>query len=214
MRIVDLTHTITEDMPVYPGTERPTLRPASTYEADGFRETLLGMYSHTGTHMDAPAHIFPGGRRLDDYPAGHFVGGAVTVDCSSPAPGGLITMAHLAPQASRLERADFVLFRTGWDAFWKEDAYFRGYPCPDAEVMEYLAGAGKKGIGLDSISLDPVDMAHLPNHRRILGLDHTVIIENLANLDQTGSDLFSFYVLPLKFENSDGAPVRAIAVLE
>lgn len=52
MKIVDLTHTIAENMPVYPGTEGPKLTTANTYETDGFKETLLKMYSHTGTHMD------------------------------------------------------------------------------------------------------------------------------------------------------------------
>ena len=54
MKIIDLTHTISEDMPVYPGTEPPVLKPANTYEKDGFRETLLSLYSHTGTHVDPP----------------------------------------------------------------------------------------------------------------------------------------------------------------
>ena len=31
MRVIDLTHTNAESMPVYPGTEPPTLAPASTY---------------------------------------------------------------------------------------------------------------------------------------------------------------------------------------
>lgn len=58
MKIIDLTHTIAEGMPVYPGTEGPSLKQASSYEKDGFKETLMTMYSHTGTHMDAPAHLF------------------------------------------------------------------------------------------------------------------------------------------------------------
>ena len=60
MHVMDLTQTIGETMPVYPGTEQPKLTQTNTIEKDGFKETLLRMYSHTGTHMDAPAHIFPG----------------------------------------------------------------------------------------------------------------------------------------------------------
>ena len=47
MKVIDLTHTIKAGMPVFPGTEPPKLDPASTFEKDGFRETLLTMYSHT-----------------------------------------------------------------------------------------------------------------------------------------------------------------------
>lgn len=46
MKVIDLTHTIRENMPVYPGTEPPKLIPASSYENDGFKETLLQMYTH------------------------------------------------------------------------------------------------------------------------------------------------------------------------
>ena len=69
MKAIDLTHIITEDMPVYPGTEPPKLTPANSYEKDGFKETLLSLYTHTGTHIDPPAHIFPDGRTLDEFPA-------------------------------------------------------------------------------------------------------------------------------------------------
>ena len=50
MTVIDLTHTIREDMPVYPGTEQPRLTTACTVSQCGYRETLLHMYSHTGTH--------------------------------------------------------------------------------------------------------------------------------------------------------------------
>ena len=45
MKMLDLTHCITPEMPVYPGTEPPRLTAACTMERDGFRETLLEMYS-------------------------------------------------------------------------------------------------------------------------------------------------------------------------
>lgn len=201
-------------MPVYPGTDQPIMAPASTFEKDGFRETLLTMFSHTGTHMDAPAHLFPEGKRLDSYPASHFVGLAVTVDCTSLRPGQAIGMACLSPYGKLVDEAEFLLFRTGWGGLWHEKSYFSRYPCPDAEVMDYLAASRKKGVGMDSISLDPTEAVDLPNHRKLLTLDHTVIIENLANLEKTvGMGLFTFCALPLKYENSDGAPVRAIAFL-
>ena len=85
MKMLDLTHCITPEMPVYPGTEPPRLTAACTMEKDGFRETLLEMYSHTGTHMDAPAHMLPSGRTLDDFPAETFAGRGFVVDCRGAA---------------------------------------------------------------------------------------------------------------------------------
>ena len=51
MKMLDLTHCITPEMPVYPGTEPPRLTAACTMEKDGFRETLLEMYSLSLIHI-------------------------------------------------------------------------------------------------------------------------------------------------------------------
>lgn len=77
----ELTHTIRNDMPVYPGTEQPRLTTACTIDQCSYRETLLHMFSHTGTHMDAPAHMLRDGTALDRYDAAKFAGPAVAVDC-------------------------------------------------------------------------------------------------------------------------------------
>ena len=67
-------------MPVYPGTEPPILEEANTITRDGFAEKKLSLFSHTGTHMDAPAHMIPNGRTLDSYPVEEFFGRAVMLD--------------------------------------------------------------------------------------------------------------------------------------
>lgn len=81
MTVIDLTHTIREDMPVYPGTEPPRLTTACTVSQCGYRETLLHMYSHTGTHMDAPAHMMDGAPTLDSFGPDRFVGRGYVLDC-------------------------------------------------------------------------------------------------------------------------------------
>ena len=85
MTVHELTHTIRNDMPVYPGTEQPRLTTACTIDQCGYRETLLHMFSHTGTHMDAPAHMLPSGRTLDDFPAETFAGRGFVLDCRGAA---------------------------------------------------------------------------------------------------------------------------------
>ena len=80
MKVIDLTHTIKENMPVYPGTEPPCLEPANSYEKDGFKETRISMFSHTGTHMDPPAHLFAGRTALDAFGPEQFIGKALVID--------------------------------------------------------------------------------------------------------------------------------------
>ena len=208
MKVYDLTHTIRNDMPVYPGTEQPRLTTACTIEEVGYRETLLHMYSHTGTHMDAPAHMLPDGAALDRYPGEKFVGAAIVVDCRGEKDISLPLL-----QRYDLSGVDFVLFCTGWDKKWGTPAYYENFPCLTAEAAAYLAALPLKGVGEDSISLDPCDSTEFPNHITLMkaGFINT---ENLTGLDALLGRRFTFVTLPLKFENADGCSCRAIAMEE
>lgn len=214
MKIIDLTHVISAEMPVYPGTERPKFEPANTYERDGFKETKLSMYSHTGTHMDPPAHLFAGRTTLDRFNAAQFVGSACVIDCRELRAGERIAMAHVQRNRANADAAEFILFNTGWDRYWGKEEYFGDYPYIDDEVAEYIVKGGKKGVGLDVIGLDPIADEGLTLHRKLLRENAIVIIENLTRLDEVGSGLFTLCALPLKYENADGSPIRAIAILE
>ncbi len=212
MKVFDLTHTISENMPVYPGTETPKLTTARTIRENGFNETLLHMYSHTGTHIDAPAHLFETGAALESFDGTQFVGTAIVIDCSELGKDGCIDMSFIERNRALADKAEFLLFRTGWDEYWGNMAYYSGFPCITGEVADYIVATGKKGVGLDTISIDPIGSASLENHRRILGQGTVVIIENLCNLDKLGGGLFGLIAAPLKFINADGAPARVFAV--
>lgn len=214
MKVIDLTHKITETMPVYPGTEQPKMIPANTYEKDGFKETLLQMFSHTGTHMDPPAHLYAGRTTLDQFPASQFIGKALVIDCRKAKDGELITMEYLKPYGSKTEEADFLLFCLGWDKKWGTQSYFGDYPCIDDEVLEYIMAGEYKGIGFDVIGLDPIADEALTRHNKLFLEKDIVNIENLKNLDQCGDELFSFSCFPLFLENCDGSPIRAVAWFE
>jgi kynurenine formamidase len=213
MRIIDLTYTIAEDMPVYPGTETPKLQITNTYEQNGFKETLLTMFSHTGTHMDAPAHLFADKMTLDHFHVQQFIGTAFVIDCTALSGGDIITMDYINKDRVQADKAEFLLFMTGWGKYWGTEQYFGDYPYIDKEVAQYIIRTHKKGVGLDTIGIDPVADVNLTTHKNLFAKNEMVIIENLTHLEQIGTDIFTFFALPLKYENSDGAPVRAIAVL-
>lgn len=113
MKVVDLTHTVAPDMPVYPGTQPPSFEPANTYERDGFKETSFSMFTHTGTHIDPPAHLYPGRATLDQFPAEQFLGRALVVDCLGLPDGAAITMERLGKYSDLADEADFLLFHLG-----------------------------------------------------------------------------------------------------
>ena len=214
MKVIDLTHVIESKMPVYPGTEPPALKPVAIYEKDGFKETRISMTTHTGTHMDSPAHIYRGMTTLDTFPPEQFIGKALVIDCTSVSEGGLITMDHLTPYGDKVKTADFLLFYLGWDEKWGTDAYFGDYPCIEDSVLDFILAGDYKGIGFDAISIDPIADVNITRHKKLFMNKDIVNIENLCNLGLCGSELFWFSCFPLKLINSDGAPIRAVAWFE
>ena len=212
MKVIDLTHVIHEDMQVFPGTEPPRLTVGNTLEKDGFRETALFLYSHTGTHMDTPAHMLEGAAELDKLPVSTFCGKAAVIPCL----GGKITMEEVNACREMADKAEFIIFHTGWDKYWGKEEYFGTFPVPDAQVIQYAINTGKKGVGIDCMSVDPMDIdptkEEMPNHFMLFRAGK-VIVENLCNLDEASGKMVDFFALPLKYRDADGAPVRAIAIL-
>lgn len=209
MKLIDLTHSIRPGMPVYPKTEPPQFLNATTIERDGFAEKRITLFSHTGTHMDAPAHIIQGGATLDQLPLGQFCGQACVVDVESVR-GRTIGMAALKPYRNLLRQVDFVLLRTGWSNLWNDARYFKGYPVLTLKAAEWISTFKLKGLGIDMISVDREGSTDFPVHRIVLAQNIT-IIENLTNLHALPRMVFSFWCLPLKLEDADGSPVRAAA---
>ena len=153
MAIIDLSHPLSATMPVYPGSAPPEIRAAFTVERDGFAEQWIGLFTHTGTHIDAPAHMLAGAPTLDRLPVGQFFGPARVVDVAA-LPGPEISLALLEARQADLEGAEFVLFHTGWSGKWGQEAYFTGFPVLAPEAARWLCGRGLKGLGFDAISID------------------------------------------------------------
>lgn len=210
MRCIDLTQTIKPGMPVYPGTEPPLISRPCTIEQNGFVERKLTFYSHTGTHLDSPAHIIKEGITLDRLPLEHFFGPAMVIDAAG-IPGQEIPVELLNPLDGK--KVDFVIFHTGWYHKWGEPGYFQGYPVLAPETAHNLAQRGIKGVGIDAVSVDPVHVTDFAIHKILLSAG-LVIIENLTNLKSLAGKEFILYCFPLKIEMADGSPVRAAAVLE
>ncbi|HEY9160830.1 MAG TPA: cyclase family protein [Desulfomonilia bacterium] len=212
-QVIDLSRTISEDMPVYPGTEQPVISNPCTIDGCGFAEKKITLYSHTGTHMDAPSHILRGAPCLEDLGAGHFIGKGAVIDLSRKAvKNHSIELDELLVFKELVTKKQFILLHTGWGKYWGRDNYFKGYPVLSTESAEWLAGFNLRGIGIDMISIDPPDTEDMRIHKIFLSRN-IVIIENLSNLSELTGKNFIFCCFPLKLMNSDGSPARAIAVI-
>jgi kynurenine formamidase len=212
MKLIDLTHSISPKMPVYPGTEPPLFTTGCSIDDNGFLEKKITLYSHTGTHIDAPAHLIKGSNTLNMLSIKHFYGEAFLLNLAD-IKNRTIGIKELEPHRETIRQADFLLIYTGWSLYWGNEKYFSDYHVLSSEAADWLSRFGLKGVGFDTISADKADTRDFPVHKAFLQKD-TIIVENLTNLEKLPRDHFIFSCFPLKFEDADGSPVRAVAIIE
>ena len=211
MKLIDLTHSINNDTPPYPGTESPEVQVVSTIPVDGFQELSVRFYSHTGTHLDCPAHLFPEAMDTQNTPLEQFMGKAAVLDVRDHLEKE-VGLELIQDFMARHDGLDFLILLTGWDKRWGQETYYEGYPVLGKRAAGFLADSDIKGVGVDAVSLDPIGDSELLGHTTILSKGK-IIIENLCNLEKLMDKEFTFCAFPLKFEKGDGSPVRAVAIL-
>ncbi|MEG1603103.1 MAG: cyclase family protein [Cloacibacillus sp.] len=210
MKVIDLGRALEDSMQVFPGDDAPVVE---RLDSCGCRSKKLTLSTHTGTHMDAPAHMLRSGVTLDALAPESFFGFGFIIDVSGCA-GRKIEPADLGLSAAELSAADFLLLRTGFDAKFGTEAYFKNFPVLSARAASFLAEQELKGVGVDAISVDYVESADSPVHQILLGAG-LVIIENLTGLDRLPyKEPFCLTALPMSIKEADGAPARVMAVLE
>ncbi|QCS43541.1 cyclase family protein [Natrinema versiforme] len=209
---VDLSHPIETGMQTYPDDPAVAVRPHATHEDHGVRVDALECGSHTGTHVDAPAHTEPDGKTLEAFPLERFAVDAVRIDCRDlgarePIPADRVPAVD----------ADLAAFWTGWDAHWGTDRYLE-HPYLSPAAAEACVER-EFDVAVDALNPDPTptenagedEPAGFQAHHALLG-DERLILENLTNLESVG-DRFELRAYPLAL-SSDGAPVRAIGIVE
>jgi kynurenine formamidase len=210
VRILDLTHPLSDEMPVYPGLPRPSFAPIARIESDGYAMSRYELLNHIGTHVDAPSHLVAGGDTLDEIALERLICDAVTIDLSAREPGPL-PRAELEPHLEAIRPGDLVFINSGNAVNYGAEAYWTGWSYPDADASRALIERGISGIGFDGPSADPVDTTDYGLHRIWLGAGR-LILENLANLDRLPPRA-PVVIAPMKVSAANGAPVRALALL-
>ena len=207
MRIIDLTHPLNEAMP---GFEIAT---AKRLEVEGWNATTLTLYSHCGTHMDAPRHFLPEGNTLDQQSLDVVVGPALVVDLTPVEPTELITIEHLASVANQVQPGVRLLLRTDWYKRFGTPEYREKLPRISVELANWLADRQVALVGVEPPSVADVNnKQELTEVHQTLFRGQVVIVEGLANLDQIQKPTVQFVALPMKIIGGDGSPVRAIAM--
>lgn len=210
MKLIDLSYEINMDMSTYTKEEIPKIYDLATIEKDGYNEKMLRICTHTGTHIDAPSHMINEGKSIDEFNLNRFLGKALIIDvinCKT------IDINYILKYKEKIKHIDFVVFRTGWERYWKTEMYLRDYPTLTEDAAKWLCNFNIKGIGIDTISIDKFDSIDFEVHNIILSKDK-IVIENLNNLSNIKSEIFTLIATPLKIKSGDASPVRAIAIID
>ncbi|MEM7313486.1 MAG: cyclase family protein [Planctomycetota bacterium] len=207
MRIVDLTLRIDTHMPGV------VISVAKRLEVEGWNATTLSLYSHCGTHMDAPRHFLPQGNTLDQQDLSACVGPARIINVAPAEPRQLLTVADLGDAANEVKAGSRLLFRTDWHKRYGTPAYRDELPRISLELAYWLVERQVALIGVEPPSVADVNNSQeLTEVHQTLFRGNVVIVEGLAHLDQLSQETVEFTALPLKIVGGDGSPVRAIAI--
>ncbi len=215
MNILDLTLTISDKTPTFPGSPHPHFVPWEKIKDDGYNLELLFLSSHTGTHLDAPYHFLEKGSKIHEISLKKLVSEAVLIK-SRKKRNETITKTDIQKfekKHGKIESFSSVVFWTGWQRNLQKDNYFTKNPGLSASAANYLASKKVSLVGIDSPSIDLGTDSKFSVHQ-IFAKKGILIVENLANLEKIKSSKFHLVVLPLKLKGATGSPVRAIAFVE
>jgi len=191
------------------------IEPARTLEKDGWNTTMLHLYSHCGTHMDAPVHFGVGNETIDMISLDKCIGPAWVVDLSGIEARTLIQVGHLGDVAQKLHGGDSLLLRTGWSRYVNEPRYRNELPRVSPELAAWCADRKVRMLGVEPPSVADVNNAEeLTSVHKALFAGGVIVVEGLANLEAIGKDKVMFMAFGLKISGGDGAPARALAIEE
>lgn len=226
--IVDLSHMLSPDFPIWPGFTKAAKETLVTVEENGFYSQQWTFGEHTSTHMDAPAHFIADGTQAHQLDPSALVGPAVVIDISQRAAENADAM--LMPEDitawedanGALPEGAFVIMYSGWsevladrgeDAFLGLDAdgvlHFPGF---SPEAADFLVSERSiRGIGVDTMSLDHGPSVGFDVHYSVLG-SGLVGVENLTNLPAIMDTVSTVVMAVPKYEEGSGGHLRVLAL--
>jgi len=215
MKIIDLTLTVSDKTPTFPGSPQPNFIPWENIKEDGYNLEVLFLSSHTGTHMDAPHHFLEKGVKIHEISLEKLVSEAALIQCRKSSNQSItkVDIQKFEKKHGKIENFSSVIFYTGWQKNLQKKYYFTKNPGLSVSAAKYLAIKKISLVGIDSPSIDLGKDSKFSVHQ-IFAKKGMLIVENLANLNKIKLPTFHLVVLPLKLKNATGSPVRAIAFID
>ena len=224
-KIVDLTHLLSEGIPVWPGDPPMRIENFNDFQNDGYNMNNISLSEHTGTHLGAPLHFYPLGADVSQIPTEDLILQACKINITGHTHKNadyLLTVNDIAEweeNHKRIPARNLVLIETGWSQYWESPNKYFGFkyeemhfPGISREAIEFLSRERKiKAIGIDSAGIDGgLSLDYSVN--KYCSENDVFHLENLANLDQVNETGALVFIGALPVRRGSGSPCRILAL--
>lgn len=226
-KYVEIGYPISEDMPVYPGLPEVNLEPRERLaKGDAWNGSVLSIYLHAGTHVDAPWHHIEDGKGIDEIPIENFIyQSPLLIDCPLGA-NEFITIDHLKQYGVKLYEADILIFNTGYWKYRDKDfeTYSNDFPAVSPEAAEFIRTELQncKAVAIDTLSIENLNEA--PDNGFFVHhafLDHKkydeptmLIYEDINPEPIINKTLKSAFSTPLRIKGHDASVVNIVVEID
>lgn len=224
-KVVDLSHVISVDIPLWPGDPPVELEPVANFEDDGYYLRRFSIGEHSATHMNAPNSFHDGSAGIDSYTPASLVVPAVVIDARAQAAADadyqLNVTDVLAWEAEHglVPAGAVVIMWTGWQEKWSDPAAFFN---EDGEGNMHFPGfAGEAtlfllnerdiaGVGVDTHGVDPGLDEEYATNTEVLARGG-IVLENLTNLHELPPTGTTLVLGILRLKDGSGSPLAVTA---
>lgn len=194
--IYDITIPLNDTLAVWPGDT------AFSYTATAWGNITVGALTlscHTGTHVDAPRHFLPDGAGIAAIPPEVYLGECLVIDAVGRE--SLDVDVFLGPGLPQR-----VLVKT---LAWTDHTVFpTAVPTLTRSAVRWLQDNQVWLFGIDVPSVDAIDSKDLPLHHALA--EAGIAILESVDLRAVPAGRYELIALPLRLDNADGSPVRAV----
>ncbi len=224
-KIVDLTHLIHPNIPIWSGDPATEFATVSQMEKDGYFLRKFSMGEHSGTHMNAPNSFYSEGASIDSYPPQSLVVPAIAIDIRDKSlvnPDYTLTIDDVLnweQQHGFIEPGNIIILYTGWQEKWdNQGAFFNR----DDRGIFHFPGFGKAttqfllkerliaGVATDTHGVDPGQDESFDVNKLVLK-EQRIVLENLTNLEQLPAGDITLVIGILRLLGGSGSPVSVLA---
>lgn len=207
MKIIDISWPITQQMTAYKDRSVVKIQPTKTFAQDQAREALITLGTHTGTHVDAPAHFIDNGKTVDQLSLEKLMGKCRVLDLQNVQGG--ITRENLMQHT--IVPGEIILLKTSNSLLADTQLFDPEFVYLAHSGAQYLVESQACAVGIDYLGIERNQPAH-ETHIELLNHDMP-IIEGLR-LALVDAGIYKLICLPLNMPGLEAAPARALLLLD